>query len=81
MAKKEIDITQHELVPKHTKVSDKEKEQALEEYGITVMDLPKIKMDDPAINHLDAKAGDVIRIERPSPTAGTTVFYRVVVNE
>ncbi|PIN81065.1 DNA-directed RNA polymerase subunit H, partial [Candidatus Woesearchaeota archaeon CG10_big_fil_rev_8_21_14_0_10_30_7] len=43
-------------------------------------DLPKILVDDPMIQLLNAKDGDVIKIERNSLTAGKTIFYRRVVN-
>jgi DNA-directed RNA polymerase subunit H len=40
--------------------------------------LPKILKTDAAIRELDAKPGDVIKVVRVSPTAGESVFYRVV---
>jgi DNA-directed RNA polymerase subunit H len=51
-----------------------------EKYNISIKELPKISRKDPAIEHLDAKEGDIIRIERESLTAGKTVYYRGVVN-
>ena len=71
---------EHELVPKHEKLTDSEKKQLLEQYNVTTLEMPKIRLDDPAIRHLDAKRGDMIRITRKSKTAGTTYFYRVVIN-
>jgi DNA-directed RNA polymerase subunit H len=70
----------HVLIPKHTKLSDKEKEDLFKTYNITIRELPKIFKDDPAIAHLDAKENDIIMIERQSTTAGTAVFYRGVIN-
>ena len=72
---------QHVLIPKHKKVSDKEKKDILDKYKITVNELPSISKKDPALAGMDVEAGDVIRIERRSPTAGDTVFYRGVVDE
>jgi len=80
MAKKKIDITKHVLVPKHEKVSEKEKAEVLEKFSVLAADMPRIRKKDPAIKHLSCKTGDMIRIDRASPTAGETVFYRVVVN-
>ncbi|HII72561.1 TPA: DNA-directed RNA polymerase subunit H [Candidatus Woesearchaeota archaeon] len=77
MAKEAI---KHALIPKHTKLSDKEKEKVLEEYQITVNELPSILLSDAALRGLDAQEGDVIKIERESPTAGTATFYRGVIN-
>lgn len=71
----------HDLIPVHVKVSEKEKEDLFKVYNVTMKDLPKIFIDDPAIRHLDVKENDVIKITRKSPTAGTTVFYRGVINE
>lgn len=74
------DVTKHVLVPKHTKLSQKEKQELLEKYDISEAELPKISKKDPAIEHLNLKPGDVIMIERPSLTAGKAIFYRVVVS-
>lgn len=76
----EIDVSNHGLVPKHTKISDAEKEKFLSSHSLSLRDLPKILITDPAIVCINAKAGDVIKIERVSMTAGTAVYYRVVVN-
>ena len=76
-----FDVTKHVLVPKHTKLSQKEKENLFEKYDISEAELPKISKKDPAIAHLKVKSGDVIMIERESVTAGKAIFYRVVVGE
>ena len=75
-----IDITSHILVPKHSKVSDSEKEALLNKFNINSKELPKITKDDPALAKLSVKPGDIIKIERPSKTAGTAVYYRVVID-
>jgi len=79
MAKK-IDITKHILVPKHIKITEKEKKELFERYNLRFVDLPKILKNDPAIKDLNVKVGDVIKIIRKSPTAGEAVFYRGVIN-
>ena len=79
MKKKPI-IDKHILMPKHVKLSDKEKAAMLEKYNATLKELPKIMRDDPAIAKLSAKPGDVIKIIRESSTAGKAVFYRGVIN-
>ena len=73
-------IEEHVLIPKHTKLSQKAKEDLLEKYSLTEQQLPRILMNDPAIVKLDAKVGDVIKIIRKTRTAGTSEFYRVVIN-
>ncbi len=69
------------LVPEHIKLSENEKKVLYDMHGITFIALPKITAKDPAIQHLDAKDGDVIKIVRLSPTAGKSVFFRGVLNE
>ncbi len=76
---KKADI-KHLLIPKHIKLSDKEKEDLLEQYKITTSNLPRIYKSDPAVEDLGVKPGDVVKIVRKSPTAGEAVFYRVVMN-
>ena len=71
-------VDKHNLTPKHVKVSEKEKSSLLEKYNVTPKELPKILKTDAAIRELDAKPGDVIKITRISPTAGESIFYRVV---
>jgi len=74
-------IEEHSLVPKHEKISDKEKKDLLEKYQITLKELPKIMKKDPVIKEIGAKPGDIIKITRKSETAGESIFYRCVVNE
>ena len=80
-SKMEIDITKHELVPKHIILSEEEKKKLLKELNIKLSDLPRIKVTDPAIKHLNPKPGDVVKIIRKSPTAGEYIYYRVVVED
>ena len=76
---KEIDIAKHELVPKHTLLNEKEKEELMNSYKITLRQLPRILDSDPQVSILNGKAGDVVKIVRKSQTAGQTVYYRVVI--
>jgi DNA-directed RNA polymerase subunit H len=78
--KKKLKVDKHILIPKHMKVSEKEKEKLLEQYNISLKELPRIPKTDAAIASLNVKPGDVIKIVRQSPTANEAVFYRVVVN-
>lgn len=75
---KNIDIQRHELVPKHIVLNEQEKEAALKKYSITSKQLPRILLSDMAVKMLNAKQGDVIKIIRKSPTAGESIYYRVV---
>jgi len=79
--KKELNIVGHGLVPKHVKLSEEEKKELLEKYNIGLTQLPKIYDNDPMIKIMgDVKIGDIVKIERDSPTAGKGIFYRVVVH-
>jgi len=77
---KGVNISKHLLVPKHIKLSEKDKDKLLEKYNISVTQLPKILKKDPAIKDLKLKQGDVVRIIRKSATAGEIEFYRGVSN-
>ncbi len=72
---------QHVLIPKHKKLSEKEKNELLEKYHVTLNELPSIKKNDPALAGMEVESGDVIKIERDSPTAGKAIFYRGVADE
>lgn len=74
------EIIKHLLIPTHIKLSEKEKAMLFERYKITEKEMPGILKSDPAIQHLDAKEGDVIKIIRKSPTAGEYVYYRIVIS-
>lgn len=70
----------HYLVPRHTKLSEEEKQEFLNAEDISSVQLPQILATDPSIKELSANVGDVIKIVRKSPTAKETTFYRVVIN-
>lgn len=77
---KEINVTSHYLVPKQTKLSESEVKKLLEKYNITIKELPKMLLTDSALDNLDVKPGDVIKIHRHSEIAGETTYYRGVIN-
>lgn len=74
-----MDVEEHELVPDHEVLDEDEVETVLDEYSISKDKLPRITANDAALKPLQAEPGDVIRIERSSPTAGETTYYRLVV--
>ncbi len=70
----------HVLVPEYEKLPKEKVEELLKELQIPSVEyLPKIFTTDPAIQHLNPKPGDVVKIIRKSPTAGVSIYYRVVV--
>jgi DNA-directed RNA polymerase subunit H len=76
---KKFSIFDHVLVPQHILLSKKEAEEVLKQLGVKPHQLPYIRVSDPAARALGAKRGDIIKIIRKSPTAGTTIIYRYVV--
>jgi len=79
--REEINILEHELVPRHEVVPPQEALELLRKLGIEPWQLPWISADDPVVKAIGAKPGDIIRIIRKSPTAGEFVAYRYVVVE
>ena len=69
----------HKLVPMHKKLSEKERNEVLKRYNITIKELPKILSSDPALEGMDAHEGDIIKVQRKSSTAGDISYYRGVI--
>jgi len=74
-----FDIFEHELVPKHELLEPEEKEKVLAESRMQPYQLPRIRASDPAAKAIGARPGDIVRIIRKSPTAGSYISYRYVV--
>ena len=73
-------LLSHRLVPKHIILSEEEKKEVIEKFaGGDPYKLPYILVTDPVVKAIGAKPGDVIKIIRKSPTAGVSVYYRLVV--
>ncbi len=73
-----INRVNHRLVPKHTLISDSEKRELITTYDIKDTQLPRILTTDFVCRYYGAKPGDIFRIQRPSPSTGFTIAYRVV---
>lgn len=66
------------FVPKHVLLNEKEVQELLTRYNISSQQMPTISAKDPALDELNARVGDIIKIIRNSQTQGKSFFYRVV---
>jgi DNA-directed RNA polymerase subunit H len=83
-------FTAHHLVPAHQLLSEEETARTLQELGTSIERLPKILSTDPGLKtdpkYVAAReareplAGRLVRIARPSATAGAATAYRVVID-
>ena len=72
-----INVTKHELVPKHVKQTVAEKAAIMEKYRATEDKFPLIRKADPVARYLGLLQGDMVSITRASESAGVYVGYRI----
>jgi DNA-directed RNA polymerase subunit H (RpoH/RPB5) len=80
----------HHLVPPHELLTADEGTKVLAELGVSLERMPKILVSDPGLRTDAAYRaareareplhGRIVRIRRPSPTAGEAVAYRVIIS-
>ncbi len=73
-----VDILKHVLMPECSILSEEEKEKLLEDYNISILQLPVISVKDPMAKAIGVKVGNILKIIRIGPPAGTTAYYRRV---
>tara|TARA_Y100000591_G_scaffold324958_1_gene345180 strand:+ start:247 stop:825 length:579 start_codon:yes stop_codon:yes gene_type:complete len=81
----QLNISKHELVPKHILLTDEEKKVFLETNGYKESELPRIKLNDPMTLYYNGKVGDVFKIIRENmngrnKTSGQGFYYRIVID-
>lgn len=74
-----FNITKHVLVPKHEVLTNDEAKQIMRTYRVGLKHFPLILSSDPVARYYGLLPGNMVRITRKSPTAGTYVSYRVTV--
>lgn len=72
-----VNITHHELVPRHIKLSKDEKKELLDRYRLKESQLPRVQREDPVARYLGLKRGEVVKIIRRSETSGRYASYRI----
>lgn len=76
----QTNILRNNLVPKHTVLSEESKSAVMKKYNVKADDqFPEIGRHEPVSCILGIRPGQLVEIERNSPTALTSLYYRICV--
>ena len=68
---------EHDLIPKHIILSEQEKQKIMTEFKIKkISQFPKIFKTDSVVKLIEAKPGDLLKIERKN-----SIYYRMVAGD
>mmetsp|Transcript_34416 Transcript_34416/g.67278 ORF Transcript_34416/g.67278 Transcript_34416/m.67278 type:complete len:217 (-) Transcript_34416:1093-1743(-) len=71
-----INITEHNLVPKHEIITEEEAKSLFKRYSIKENQLPRINKKDPIARYFGLQKNKIMKIIRSSETSGRYVTYR-----
>jgi DNA-directed RNA polymerase subunit H len=72
-------VSTHFLIPKHELLTREEAEKIVVTFSATPGQFPYILGTDPIAKEVGAKPGDFVKITRRSESAGSSIYYRYVV--
>ena len=72
-------LSENLLVPRHEIIPAEKAQEIFAKYGADAKKFPQILRDDPMVEEIGAKKGDLIKIVRKSMTAGRATYFRIVV--
>jgi len=80
LASLQYNIIEHEYVPKHVKLTQKEKESVMKKYNISSdSQFPEISMFDPVAKAILMRPGELCEITRYDKISFKNTFYRICV--
>lgn len=72
-------ISTHFLIPKHELLTKEEAERVVGSHSASPGQFPYILSTDPVAKEIGAKPGDFVKVTRRSETAGSSTYFRYVV--
>ena len=73
-----INITNHQLQPTFTLLTEKEKQELLQKYNIKIQNLPKMSIQDPICKYYKYPKHSIVKIIRKNKESISTEFYRYI---
>lgn len=77
-AELQYNVTKHRLVPKHERLTPRERENFLAAYGSKI---PVLLTSDPVARFYKFNAGDIVRVIRSRASSDSYITYRIVQRE